>query len=326
MRMINRSLFALALSLFCFADFSQTAFAQTEYVIVPSKTYFDTDRFRPKYKAKHLAYINSAATPQNRLLVHFVGSGGKPESSKEWLKYAASLGYHVVSIAYINDDSIASLCINSDDADCYEKTRLEVIDGIDRSPLVFVRRADSIEFRLIKLLEYLQQQNPSQNWAQFLDTNNSPVWAKTVLSGHSQGGGHAALMAKTRNVARVVQFASTADFSNFFNAPATWLAKSSVTPTTRYFGFGHQRDQAVSAARLLQNWTALGMNASGAVVNVDVSPAPYQNTQRLSTNLEPRIAGEYHGGMIVDVFIPRDANRQIVYLPVWNYLLNIPTQ
>lgn len=221
MRTLIRSLFCFALVVFCCAGLHQPVFAQSgnpvEYLITLAKTHFDIDRFRVKLRAKHLAYFNSAVAPQNRLLVHFVGSGGRPENSKEWLKQAANQGYHVVSVAYLNDDSIGSLCAGSSDANCYEKARLEIIDGVDRTPLVFVRRADSIEFRLIKLLEYLQRLNPAQNWAQFLDGNSSPVWSKTVLSGHSQGGGHAALMAKSRVVARVIQSASTADFSNFFN-------------------------------------------------------------------------------------------------------------
>lgn len=313
-----------SLQVFVVSGIGQTA--PTKRVVSPFKTHFAIDRFRPKGKAKHLVFINPTVTQKNLLLIHFPGTGGVAENAEFWLGNAANQGFHVIGLAYINDITIGSICGDSSDPNCFENARLEVIDGVDSTPDLLVRKFDSIEFRIIKLLENMQFFYPNENWGQFLDARGRPIWSKIVLSGHSQGGGHAALMAKTRNVARVIQFASTADFSSFFNAPATWLSKPSITPNGRYFGFGHQRDQIVLQNRLLQNWTALGMNAFGSPILVDSIAPPYQNSHQLYTNLPPRNGSNFHGAMISDELVPLGANNQPVFIPVWNYLLNLPAQ
>ncbi len=317
----------IAIVLFCLLNLIlPSVLAQTtanRYVISPFKTHFGIDRFRPRGKAKHTAFINPNVTAKNLLVVHFPGSNGVPENSDYWLGNAANQGFHAVGLAYLNELAIGVICNDSSDPNCYETARLEVIDGVEGNPNLFVRKTDSIEFRIVKLLEYLRNYYPSENWGQFLDAENKPVWSKLVLSGHSQGAGHAALMAKTRNVARVVQFTGSADYSMFFNATATWHAKPSLTPTSKYFGFGHQRDQIVPQNRLLQNWAALGMNAFGSPVLVDTVASPYQNSHQVYTNVEAQSAQDYHGSMIVDGNVPLDANNQPVFLPVWNYLLNV---
>jgi hypothetical protein len=52
--------------------------------------------------------------------------------------------------------------------------RLEILDGTDRTPLVDVDRANSIENRLIKLLQYLDANRPGEGWGGFLDAAGQP--------------------------------------------------------------------------------------------------------------------------------------------------------
>src|SRR2546425_9573289 len=52
--------------------------------------------------------------------------------------------------------------------------------------------ANSIDNRLTKLLQYLTLQYPDEGWDRFL-LRDKPKWSQIAVSGHSQGGGNAAM-------------------------------------------------------------------------------------------------------------------------------------
>lgn len=85
---------------------------------------------------------------------------------------------------------------------------LEIIDGTDRSTKTSVNRANSIENRLNKLIEYLHVTYPTNGWGQYLASGTNVVWTNIIIAGHSQGGVHATMLAKTRLVYRCLMFAS----------------------------------------------------------------------------------------------------------------------
>jgi len=70
-----------------------------------------------------------------------------------------------------------------------------VISGTNTSPLLDVSTTNSIVNRAEKLLAYLDRQFPTEAWGQYL-TSGSLDWSKVVISGHSQGGGHAGVLTK----------------------------------------------------------------------------------------------------------------------------------
>ena len=78
----------------------------------------------------------------------------------------------------------------------------------------------------LKLLQYLALQYPDEGWDRFL-LRDKPKWSQIAVSGHSAGGGNAAMIAKIRLVARVVLFSSVTD-SIHVEAPS-WVA-THVTP------------------------------------------------------------------------------------------------
>lgn len=260
--------------------------------------------------------VSPAGLGVGRLFVHLQGTGGKPANSLLVLRQAGTRGLHAIGLAYPNVPSVDSLCSASSDAACYEKVRLEIIDGTDRTPLVAVSRADSIENRLIAALATLASHYPADGWAQYL-VAGVPKWDRIVISGHSQGGGHAALMARDRTMARVCMFASPKDTSSFFNAPAAWQTMAHVTPTDRYYGFNHQQD---SQATTLRNWAALGLAGLGAAVDVDVSASPFAGSHQLTTNAVPAIAGAFHGSVVVDRNTPLGADGTPLFSVVWNLM------
>lgn len=76
---------------------------------------------------------------------------------------------------YPNSRSVARLCNFEEpqNPDCPRDVRLEIIDGSDRTDLVEVDRPNSIENRLIMAIAYLQENEPSEEWGQFLHTDSS---------------------------------------------------------------------------------------------------------------------------------------------------------
>ena len=286
----------------------------------------NTDSQISTHLEPHYVVINRGVPRKNQLVVFFPGTGGLPLYYQLFSNRAADLGFHVVNLNYPNDDAVNDLCgAPNADLDCYGKVRLETIDGIDRTPLVNVNRANSIENRLAKLLIYLRTQFPNDNWTQFLGNNAAIQWSKIVVAGHSQGGGHAGIIGRYHPVSRVIMFAAM-DFSGVAGMPANWIARPETTPNAtsadRFFGFSHMRDESVNFTVLTTRiWTAYGMNNYGGVVNVDNAAAPYNNTHSLTSDYKCRNANA-HGCIVVDAFTPINTTGTAIFRPVWEYLLS----
>lgn len=310
----------LFVALFALCLFFQAALAQRRSGFVAPQT---TDPNISTNLNNHYVSINRSVTPKNHLFLFFPGTGGVASNQQEINNTAADLGFHAINLTYPNDEAVNSLCggLNTD-LNCYANVRLEIKDGSDRSPLVSVSRANSIENRVIKLLIYLRNQFPNDNWGQFLINDSTLDWSKIVVSGHSQGGGHAGIIGRYHAVARVVMFAAM-DFNGRANAPANWIALPDSTPNAssadKFWGFSHQRDEMVNFTLLSTRiWTAYGIPQFGAVVNVDAANPPYNNTHSLTSDLE---CDNFHGCVAVDARLVRQ-NGVPVYKPVWEYLLS----
>jgi hypothetical protein len=269
----------------------------------------------------HTAFVNLGVTPKNLLFVFLTGTGGVPAGYDRIDSLAANMGYHSIGLMYPNTPSVGSLCSANSDSLCFENVRLEIIDGINRSNLINVDTTNCIEHRLIKLIQYLQTNFPSENWSQYLDNSNQLRWDKIVISGHSQGGGHAGILAKYHQVKRVVFFASPKDYNLFYNKQAAWYNGSQLTPSVDYFGFSHSADSNGSTpAQQLACYVLLGMNSFGPVVDVDTSTAPYNNSHTLTSSLT---STNPHSCVVVDNVVAVDINNIPIYRPVWYYMLDI---
>jgi len=115
------------------------------------------------------------------------------------------------------------------------------------------------------------------------------------------------------------------DYNARVGRPANWIAlpnsTPNATPSERFYGFSHQRDQGVNFAILsTQIWPAYGMDAFGPVVNVDDTAPPYHNSHMLTSNLEAPTQN-YHGCIVVDRHLVLLPDGTPVYKPVWEYLL-----
>ena len=292
------------------------AIAKVQYhAVLPAAT----DAAISESYTPHRVYFDPAAPRRNQLLVFLPGTGGRNDGSpRAFSTTAAELGYHVIDLSYPNLIS-ATVCWQQSDPACFENFRREIIEGRDTSPLIAVGRADSIENRLEKLLKMLNVREPERGWGQFLDPAGGVAWQKVALAGQSQGGGHAALIAREHRVARVLLFGAPKDYNPKLRKPATWY-RSGSTPVERFFAFVHTRDrQGCNFPQQIEIYRAMGMAAER--MSVDGAAPPYGNAHVLVTSYPGRPISSREAHVIGISNQVRDASGTPLFKPVWTYML-----
>ncbi len=193
-----------------------------------------------KVHEEHVAYTDTAVKQKGKLLLMIVGTSAGADHNIPFFNFAATAGYHVISLDYKNN-VITTVCSNSEDTTCFNRFRQEIIFGEQVSPLVDVDSANSIYNRFQKLLVYLAKNYPVQGWGQYIKNGNIQ-WPKITVAGHSQGAGHAAYFGKKFPLDRVLIFAGPQDYLAKYQSPAPWLSDKSITPVSKYFAFLHLKD------------------------------------------------------------------------------------
>lgn len=281
----------------------------------------DTDPAIQSFEQAHRVFLDAAAKPRGQLLLFLPGTGATTRDQEEFGRTAAGLGYHVVYLMYPNDVP-AAVCQDDEDEGSFEKFRREIIGGGDLDPRVTVDRANSIENRFLRLIRWLAANRAEEGWQEFL-AEDGVAWSKVVLAGHSQGGGHAQLLAKDHAVARVVVLGSPKDYNRRHGRPAAWYG-GGATPARRLFAFVHEQDtQAVSFAEQMENLRASGLTD---VADSDSLAPPYGHAHVLTTNQpgSPVNSALAHLGLVFDFMLPRGAGGELLYRPAWTYLLTAP--
>jgi len=287
------------------------------YPVKPS----ETDKAITTFDGPHLVYFNRGAVPRHELLIFLPGTNGKPGNTDLFCQTAADLGYHVLALAYPTDIP-ATAARNEKDPDAMRNFRLEIIEGKDLSTRVSVDRTNSIEHRLVKALEFLAKKEPTVGWSQFLK-GGQPNWPKIAVSGHSQGGGHAALIAIRHRTARAISTGGPKDFDRYRNKPAAWYTKPE-TPISGFFTFNHELDkQGCDYAEQLLICKAMGLDKLGGPVSVDKERPPFKGSRILTTNFEgsPQESVRAHSSVISDALTPKAKDGSPVFKPVWVYML-----
>jgi len=250
------------------------------------------------------------------LFVFLPGFSLTPSDYQLVQQEAARLGYHVVGLMYVNNVSLRVACDGSPDPNsCFEDAHFEIVYGnglgID-SPIVDVNQPNSIINRLTKLLQYLDANDPTEGWAEFL-ADGAPKWSKIAVGGHSQGGGNAVMIAKYNVVDRVVMISAVTD------AATNWVL-THVTPSARYWGLAHEEEFFLPA--ILASWASLGITALGPVVTVETSSPPYGFTHTLATDLTPRRNGTFHLSTALDRYTPLNKDHTPALAPAWAYMMS----
>lgn len=216
--------------------------------------------------------LRPTSSARGKLLVFFNGSGGSPlagtrgSASANFYATARAAGLHVLALSYRSDDTVGSLC-KGDDA-CFLPTRRTILTGVYETgaapALAGIAVHEGALARMIAALTALAARDATGGWGAFLDPAGSKPadrvrWSLVLAAGHSQGGGHAAVMGKVFALDRVVALSSPCDQTT--TGPASWLdaGKSSyaTAPAAAFHGLGALGDTVCpgySAA-----WDVLGL-------------------------------------------------------------------
>src|SRR4051794_23376605 len=214
---------------------------EPNYTIVPSVTdpaIVDTNPTR----GNNIVYL--PARPVGKLLV-FLPSGGAnnlPTEFKQVATQGALLGYDTIVLAYRNEVGINAAppagcgpgeTPPASPPNCAYDVHRELLDGNGESSVITVDRANGIENRLTKLLQYLVLMHGDERWANYLD-GAAPKWPEIVIAGQSLGSGESVAIGMLRPVFRVAMFAG------FTDAAPGWVAPG-LTATSRYSAIVNRR-------------------------------------------------------------------------------------
>ncbi len=235
-------------------------------------------------------YRQPSRTPQGVLNVFLPGTKLTPGQSRAYEDASASFGFHTIGLAYENEKNVNKICFDSKDVNCNGKVRREIVFGDDVSRLVRVSKHMSVVGRLNSALADRVQNDPSGNWEQFQASNGEPDWSKIIVSGHSQGAGHAAILGIDRPVRRVAMMGGPNDKSRVSKSAPEW-EKPGMTPAAQWYGLASAWD--TSKPRQVKAWSAFGMDSA-----VDQQDVP-TGTHRMITTLGAA-NDEDHLSLVVD--------------------------
>ncbi|HEX2356294.1 MAG TPA: hypothetical protein VHI50_07515, partial [Micromonosporaceae bacterium] len=209
---------------------------------------------------------------------------------------AVNSGYYAIALTHRSTPNVRVEC--GADMSCHLPTRATLVTGTVQegsAPAVAdMAYDDGIEPRLVHLLVDLRDRTDAAGgWGAFLapPACRGPractvVWSRVLLAGHSQGGGHAAVMARQHAVAGVIMLASPTDHHRGRAAtsyPAYTLPAGLSTPAggRRWKGLIHAGDPFLAAAT--SHWGADRLDADAVVV----------------TSRDPRCAGDSAHGCVI---------------------------
>jgi pimeloyl-ACP methyl ester carboxylesterase len=277
----------------------------------------ETDPRITNFNQPHMSWLPQGRA-RNQLLVFLPGTGGQPRAHFPFAATAAALGYHVIFLMYPDTVAAQQVCPGSPDPDAYMKFRLGIIRGGDIEGMGSISAVDSIENRLTQLVRYLSRSQAKLGWNQFLDSRNEIDWSRVVISGHSQGGGHAYVVSKYHPVARVVMFGSPKDYSFYFRRPAQGFDGNTRTPLNRYFAFNNLNDTAGNCNHEMQMeiLEQIGLTKFGST-NADRSQN-FNHAHLLFTEFQAPTQKENHTS-VINGSAPS-------CVAAWNYMLTEPVQ
>jgi len=230
-----------------------------------------------------IAEVNTSKPLKKKLCVVLTGIGTGPgQGIGDW---AGGQGYHVFQVGYSNDISMAA---NGDTNTATPgNTRMNQFDGKGRTPSnANTKRADSIEERVIKGIQYLETADPGADWGWFLNQDGTMRWSDGCFIGYSYGATHLAVIAR---YVRLGLGVSVSGPQSEGHPDADWLKMPSATPLERVFAmWGSQDEPAVGANGYSSHYTVttmlLGYLGSVTHLTVGGPNPPYAGLHRFSVD------------------------------------------
>lgn len=252
---------------------------------------------------QELGYLDTRVTPRGLLVVYLHGAGTPNVcGSAAHSEVLAGFGFHVFDPCYSSDYGVGNC------GDDIEGCRLEAFEGVDHHPFIDITPPNSIETRVVKGLTHLAAVIPEGDWTYFLD-GDKPRWDKIVISGISHGASSSGVIGLHRNVNRVVMLSGPLDSNQ------AWLAKPTLTPIDRFWGFTHTADPQHPGH--LEAFATMGL--PGAPTSVDGASPPYGGSHRLITS-----AATNDGHSSTQAGGSSPGSPQYEFLPVWETLYTAP--
>lgn len=252
----------------------------------------------------HIVYYDPAVK-NNKVLLWLTGTGGTTSHVPvDFLTTALESGYKVIAVSFITTPAVSEVCTGDTlnlYPDCASEFRRMRIYGTPRFSLIQDQSQDAIVPRLVKLLQYLSDNDPQGNWSDYLK-GKVPDWTKIAIAGQSQGGGMAQFIANSASVYRVISFSGGWDYSDSENRKiAGWYYRKNATPEKNLYAVYHVNELA--AQSLKEICTALKI-PKDHIFALD-KPISFQESE-LKNKRNP-----YHGQGI----------RNVVYKPIWKTML-----
>ncbi|MGH2643101.1 MAG: glycoside hydrolase family 5 protein, partial [Chitinophagaceae bacterium] len=253
-----------------------------------------------------IAMYDTAVQSRGQLIFMIQGTGASAMDYRIPDKVFTKMGYHLVSVDYMNN-VISTVCLHSKDSACADDFRREIITGDAVSNLVNVDSSNSILNRFKNFLQYLIKVDPEGKWGNFF-VNGRPRWKDIIVAGHSQGAGHAAYLGKMFDVSRVLIFSGPQDYLEGLKIPAPWLSMKSATPADRYYAFLNLKDPFNVNYQILNCEKLMGLD--------------YSDTMMVS----PRVLIDGHSHILVNDILtirPHISTMFPMFRNVWAYMLGI---
>lgn len=337
----------------------------TTQLIKPSDTARAGETIDDTVQGQFKRHVVSAPTDPARrngqLFVWMSGSGAEPTNYDTIVGIATTAGYVAASLAYDNETSVGDRCgvpgdpvCGDANPECEEGVREEMVYGssVHDSTCVAVTTANSVEHRILRLVQYLAANAPGTGAGSWLTNGGTALdWSKIAVGGWSQGGGHAGILARDHRVARAI-YASKAAGATACPAtvadpaqcdldgdgqltpgnldellvPVPWAHDPRMTPGSRQFAAIHGREEAWNYSR--ETFALFGLGTKGDEVDLDTAGgnyAAYGCRHTFVTRAVPACGPtDFHKSMALDACLARGAGGTPVLAPFYYYALALP--
>jgi hypothetical protein len=244
------------------------------------------------------AALDTRSAPLGKLVIFLGGFTNPPAAWENHGLLLAGFGFHVVLPAYNNRWDGCS------GPNCNENTRWEALTGEDVSTAIVASRADSVEGRVITILQHLVTTHPDGDWDYYLD-GDALRYERIIIAGISHGAANTGVYAARRGFWRAVMHSG--GWSNPGDTPAT--------PISEWYALAHTDDPSFDP--IVQGWDGAGM--LGERTSIDGQSAPYGDAHKLITSE----ANSYpHCSVAVHSSSPMSGG-QYVFEPAWRYLYGV---
>jgi hypothetical protein len=265
----------------------------------------------------YYCYPADPASYNQKMLFHLVGTGDDPARDNGLLRFACSLGFAAIAPSYEDTIAVNTVCsalaTKTDQSLCFGQTRRAILYGeMPQVPPVSVSPDDSVLNRARTLLAALAVREPASSpWAVLSTRIVADDFSKFVLSGHSQGSGHALMLGRDYAADRVIMLSGPNDRVDAGmpgNSAVDWIANfygtAPKTSAVHYYVYYNKGDTIGSVADYEANFDLIAVSASSCPFLGAATPAYPPYCRRVQYPVGCTDGLNAHGSTTVPTFGP----------------------